>query len=175
MSNIINNNKPITGTATKDRQQSMGSANNEHSVSSDMDIEMGTTLSSGQDVNALSNDDALHSVDNACSEDALPHYYDDIIMSNNEFDLQLDGDECPSLGKEHQVKLLNEIKQLRFQLYRVTTLSIRHIIGNGVLASKASALKLVKENYPLLFDESNLKNAVMGESSLVPSDTPFMQ
>ncbi|KAG2189534.1 hypothetical protein INT46_009679, partial [Mucor plumbeus] len=187
MSNIINN-KQITGSATKDRQQSMSSANNEHSVSSDMDVEMGTSLSSGQDVNALSNNDALHSVGNACSEDAritrelsedaLPHYYDDIIMSDNEFDLQLDGDECPSLGKEHQVKLLNEIKQLRVQLYRATALSIKHI-DNGVLASKASALKrqlkLVKENYDLLFDESNSKNAVMGESSLVPSDTPFMQ
>jgi hypothetical protein len=99
-------------------------------------------------------------------------------MSDNEFDLQLDEDECPSLGKKYQVKLLDEIKQLRAQLYRATELSIRHI-DNGVLASKASALKrhlkLVKENYDLLFDESNLKSAVMGESSLVPCGTPFMQ
>jgi hypothetical protein len=61
-------------------------------------------------------------------------------MSDNDFDLKLDGDECPSLGKEHQVKLLNEIKQLRVQLYRATAFSIKHI-DNGVLASKASALK----------------------------------
>ncbi|KAG2189590.1 hypothetical protein INT46_001219, partial [Mucor plumbeus] len=154
MSNIINN-KQITGSATKDRQQSMSSANNEHSVSSDMDVEMGTSLSSG---NACSEDARIR---RELSEDALPHYYDDIIMSDNEFDLQLDGDECPSLGKEHQVKLLNKIKQLRVQLYRETALSIKHI-DNGVLASKASALKrqlkLVKENYDLLFDESNSKN-----------------
>jgi hypothetical protein len=70
MSNIINNNKQITGTATKDCQQSKGSVNNEQSLSSDMGIEMGTSLSSGQVVNALNNDDAPHSVDNACSEDA---------------------------------------------------------------------------------------------------------
>ena len=36
-------------------------------------------------------------------------------------------------------------------------------------------MKLVKEDYDLLFDESNLKNAVMGKPSMVPSDTPFMQ
>jgi hypothetical protein len=35
-----------------------------------MNIEMGTFLSSGQDVSALSNNDALHPVDDACSEDA---------------------------------------------------------------------------------------------------------
>jgi hypothetical protein len=46
----------------------MGSVNNNQSVYSDMVIEMGTSLSSGQDVNVLSNDDALHSEDNACSE-----------------------------------------------------------------------------------------------------------
>jgi hypothetical protein len=110
MSNI--SNKQAAGTATKDRQQSMGNANNNQSVSSDMDIKTGTSLSSGQDADVLSNDDALHSEDNACngdaritrelSEDALPHYYDDIIMSDNtEFNLQLDGNERPSLGKEH--------------------------------------------------------------------------
>jgi hypothetical protein len=68
----------------------MGSANNNQSVSSDMDIEMGISLSSGQYVNVLSNyDDALHSEDIACSEDAritkelsgyaFSHYYDDTI------------------------------------------------------------------------------------------------
>jgi hypothetical protein len=61
----------------------MGSANNNQSVSSNMDIEMGTSLSSGQDVNVLSNNDALHSEDNAFSKavcitrelkgDAFPH------------------------------------------------------------------------------------------------------
>ncbi|KAG2205219.1 hypothetical protein INT46_007807 [Mucor plumbeus] len=103
-----------------------------------MDIEIGTSLSSGQGVNVLSNDDALHFEHNTCSEDAritrklnedvLPHYYDDIIMSDNEFVLQFDGDECPSLGKEHQVKLLNKIKQLLDQLNKKIALSIRHIV-----------------------------------------------
>ena len=74
-----------------------------------MNIEMGTYLSLGQDVNVLSNDDALHSEDNACgedvritrelSEDAFPHYYDDIIMSDSDFDIQIVGDECPSLDR----------------------------------------------------------------------------
>jgi hypothetical protein len=91
-----------------------------------MDIEIRTSLSSGQGVNVLSNDDALHSEDYACSEDvritrelsedAFPHYYDDSIMSDSDFDIQIVGDECPSLDKEHQVKLLNETKQLRVQL-----------------------------------------------------------
>ena len=86
-----------------------------------MDIEAVIYLSSGQDVNVLSNNDALlHSKNNACSQDAcitrelsgvaLPHYYDDITMSDNEFFLQSDGDECPSLGKEHQVRLFNGFK-----------------------------------------------------------------
>jgi hypothetical protein len=93
-------------------------------LSFDMDIEMGTSLSSGQDVDVLSNNDALHSEENSCSEDvritrelsddSFSHYYDDTIMSDSKFYIQLVGDECPSfLGKEHQVKLLNEIKQLR--------------------------------------------------------------
>jgi hypothetical protein len=48
-----------------------------------MDIELGTSLSSGQSVNVLSIEDAPHSEDNACSEgpritrelgeDAFPH------------------------------------------------------------------------------------------------------
>ncbi|KAG2191285.1 hypothetical protein INT46_005709 [Mucor plumbeus] len=101
----------------------MGSANNNQAVSSDMDIEMGTSLSSGQDVDVLSNDNSLHSEENACSEDvritrelsedSFSHYYDDTIMSDSKFYIQLVGDKCPSLGKEHPVKLLNEIKQLR--------------------------------------------------------------
>jgi hypothetical protein len=102
MSNVAK--EQTTGTDTKDRQQSTGSANNNQSVPSDMDIEMGTSLSSGQDSNILSNGDALHSEDNACrkdaritrelSEDVLSHNCDGIIMSDNEFILQLDGDKC---------------------------------------------------------------------------------
>jgi hypothetical protein len=67
----------------------MGSANNNQSISFVMDIEMGTSLSLGQDVNVLSNDDALHSEYDACSEDAritkelnedaFPPYYNDTI------------------------------------------------------------------------------------------------
>jgi hypothetical protein len=132
-------NRQTAVTDTKDRQQSMGNANNNQSVSSDMDTEMRTSLSSGKDVNVLSNDDALHIEDNACNEDArttrelgedtFPYYYDDTIMSDSEFDIQLVGDECLSLGKEHQVKLLNEIKQLlQVQLYKATALSIKHIV-----------------------------------------------
>ncbi|KAG2206078.1 hypothetical protein INT46_010082 [Mucor plumbeus] len=63
-----------------------------------MDIELGTFLSSGQSVNVLSIDDAPHSEDSACSEDAritrelgedaFPHYYDDTIKTDSEFDIQ---------------------------------------------------------------------------------------
>ena len=60
------------------------------------------------------------------SEDAFSHYEDDTIMINSEFNIQLVGDGCPFLGKEHQVKLLNEIKQLRFQLYKAAALPINH-------------------------------------------------
>ncbi|KAG2191206.1 hypothetical protein INT46_007268 [Mucor plumbeus] len=73
---------------------------------------METSLPSGQDVNVFSNNNALYSEDNACSEDAhitrglredtFPHYYNDTIMSDSEFDVQLVDDECPSLGKEHR-------------------------------------------------------------------------
>jgi hypothetical protein len=62
-------------------------------------------------------------------EDAFPHYYNNTIMSDSEFDIQLVDDEYPSLGKEHRsVKLLNEIKQLRVQLHEKPTLSIKHIV-----------------------------------------------
>jgi hypothetical protein len=38
-------------------------------------------------------------------------------MSDNEFDMQLVGEKNSSFGKERQIKLLNEIKKLRVQLY----------------------------------------------------------
>ncbi|KAG2212973.1 hypothetical protein INT46_008099 [Mucor plumbeus] len=136
MSNTID--KQTTGTATKDCQKFIDSANNNLSVSSDMNIETETSLSSGQNASVLSNYDALHSEDNACrkyaritrelSEEAFPHCYDGTIMSDSEFDIQLAGDECPSLGKEQQVKLLNEIKPLRVQLYKAAALSVKHIV-----------------------------------------------
>ena len=74
--------------------------------------------------------------------------------------------------------MLNGVKQLRIQLYKATALSIKHI-DNETLDPRASALrrqlKLVKENYELLSDESAIKSTATSESSLVPSDTSFMQ
>ena len=178
--------KQSTGTsATKARQPATGTTS--QSVSLDMDFDLGSSLSSGQDVNDVLSNDALHDNYNTCSEDAritkelsddALSMDDDTIMSDSELDLEHGVQEVTFLGKEHQVKLLNEIKQLRVQLYNATALSIKHI-DNGILASKASALKrqlkLVKENYDLLFDESTMMGTATGESSLVPSDTPFLQ
>jgi hypothetical protein len=148
----------------------------------DMDLDLGSSLSSRQDGDDVLSNDALRYDDNTCSEDAritkelsddALSMNDDTIMSDSEFDLEHHVQEVVFLGKEHQTKLLNEIKQLRIQLYKATALSIKHI-DNGTLASRASALrrqlKLVKENYDLLFDESAMKGTATGESSLVPSD-----
>jgi hypothetical protein len=49
-----------------------------------------------------------------------------LLVINSEFNIQLVGDGCPFLGKEHQVRLLNEVKQLRVQLYKAAALSINH-------------------------------------------------
>ena len=185
MNNNINK-RVTTGTSNAETRQSTAGTIAQ-SVSMDMDLDLGSSLSSRQDGDDVLSNDALRYDDNTCSEDAritkelsddALSMNDDTIMSDSEFDLEHDVQEVVFLGKEHQTKLLNEIKQLRIQLYKATSLSIKHI-DNGTLASRASALrrqlKLVKENYDLLFDESTMKGTATGESSLVPSDTPFMQ
>jgi hypothetical protein len=48
-------------------------------------------------------------------------------MSDIEFDIQLVGDECPSLGKEHQAKLLIKSNNYEFSC-KATALPIKHIV-----------------------------------------------
>ena len=179
----MNNNikQATTGTTATTNQ----------SVSSDMNIDMGSSLSSGQSGNtALSNDDALHvegdtwsedaRITRELSEDALPHHYDnDTVMSDSELDLQLEVDECPSLGKEHQARMLKEIQLLRVKLFKATTLSLQHPLKSDI-ATQASflqrQLRLAKDNYDLLFENvTNNNHVASSELTMVPSDTPFMQ
>ncbi|KAG2195873.1 hypothetical protein INT46_001511 [Mucor plumbeus] len=172
MNNNINKRFNTNTSNAETRQSTAGTIG--QSVSMDMvDLKLGLSLSSKKDDDNVLSNDTLHYDDNTCSEDAriIKELSDDSLSTN-------DDDTIMSERKEHQTKLLNGVKQLRIQLYKATALSIKHI-DNETLDPRASALrrqlKLVKENYELLSDESAIKSTATSESSLVPSDTSFMQ
>jgi hypothetical protein len=60
-------------------------------------------------------------------------------MNDSKFDIEFVRDKYPSLGKGHQVKLPNKIKQLRAQLYKTTALPMKSK-NMVVLTTKSSCL-----------------------------------